>query len=63
MLISGLEYLISQNNFAKILKFIQLLNDNIAIHEGILLLPLSPETLNQKDVELLERELRLLELK
>lgn len=63
VLISGLEYLISQNNFSKILKFIQLINDNIAMHEGILLLPLSPETLNQKDVRLLERELRLLELK
>jgi predicted hydrocarbon binding protein len=62
VLISGLEYLISQNNFPKILKFIQLLNDNIAMNEGMLLLPLSTETLNQKDVKLLERELRLLEL-
>ncbi|HEY3419338.1 MAG TPA: DUF835 domain-containing protein [Methanomassiliicoccales archaeon] len=63
VLISGVEYLISQNNFPKILKFIQLINDNIAMNEGMLLLPLSTETLNQKDVRLLERELHLLELK
>jgi predicted hydrocarbon binding protein len=63
VLISGLEYLISQNNFPKILKFIQLINDNIAMNEGMLLLPVSTETLNQKDVRLLERELTLLELK
>ena len=63
VLISGLEYLISQNNFPKILKFIQLINDNIAMNEGMLLLPVSAETLNQKDVRLLERELTLLELK
>lgn len=63
VLISGIEYLISQNNFPKILKLIQLLNDNVSVSDGIMLLPLSTETLNQKDVRLLERELRLLELK
>ncbi len=63
VLISGMEYLISQNNFPKILKLIQLLNDNVAVNEGMLLLPVSTETLNQKDVRLLERELMLLEVK
>jgi predicted hydrocarbon binding protein len=63
VLISGMEYLISQNNFPKILKLIQLLNDIVAVSEGILLLPVSAETLNQKDVRLLERELMLLEVK
>jgi predicted hydrocarbon binding protein len=63
VLISGMEYLISQNSFSKILKFIQLLNDNVAVNGGILLLPVSTETLNQKDVRLLERELMLLEVK
>ncbi|MGD0818837.1 MAG: DUF835 domain-containing protein [Methanomassiliicoccales archaeon] len=63
VLISGMEYLISQNNFPKILKLIQLLNDNVAVNDGMLLLPVSTETLNQKDVRLLERELMLLEVK
>jgi predicted hydrocarbon binding protein len=62
VLISGMEYLISQNNFPKILKLIQLINDNIAMNNGMLLLPVSTETLNPKDVRLLERELRLLDL-
>ena len=63
VLISGMEYLIGQNNFPRILKLIQLLNDNVAVTNGILLLPVSTETLNQKDVRLLERELTLLEVK
>jgi predicted glycosyltransferase involved in capsule biosynthesis len=63
VLISGMEYLISQNNFPKILKLIQLLNDIVAVNEGMLLLPVSQETLNQKDVRMLERELVLLEVK
>lgn len=63
VLISGMEYLISQNNFPKILKLIQLLNDIVAVNEGMLLLPVSQETLNQKEVRMLERELMLLEVK
>jgi predicted hydrocarbon binding protein len=61
VLISGMEYLIGQNNFPKILRLIQLLNDNVAVNNGILLLPVSTGTLDQKDVRLLERELVLLE--
>ncbi len=58
-----MEYLISQNNFPKILKLVQLLNDIVAVNDGMLLLPVSQETLNQKDVRMLERELMLLEVK
>ncbi|MCE5297117.1 MAG: DUF835 domain-containing protein [Euryarchaeota archaeon] len=58
VLVSGIEYLISQNNFVKILKFIQLLNENVSTTDAILLLPVSPETLAQKEFKLLERELK-----
>ncbi len=60
VLISGLEYLITQNNFIKVLKFIQLLNENVAIKDALLLLPVSPQTLNSRDIKILERELRVL---
>jgi predicted hydrocarbon binding protein len=59
VLISGIEYLINQNNFVKVLKFVQLLNENVSITDSILLLPISSETLNQKEVKLLEREMRM----
>jgi predicted hydrocarbon binding protein len=60
LLISGLEYLIIQNNFIKILKFIQLLNENVAIKDALLLLSVSPEALSSQDIKILERELRVL---
>lgn len=55
-LISGLEYLISQTNFIKILKFVQLLNEASAVHNAIFLLPISPGALGNREVKLLERE-------
>lgn len=58
VLLSGIEYLVSQNTFVKVLKFIQLLNENISITDGVLLLPVTPDALNQKEVKQLERELR-----
>ena len=62
LLISGLEYLITQNNFIKVLKFIQLLNENVAIKDALLLLPVSPQALNSRDIKILERELRVLKV-
>lgn len=62
VIISGLEYLISQSTFRKVLKFVQLLNETVAVRESLLLLPISPKTLDSKEVKLLERELRILEL-
>ncbi|HVO77856.1 MAG TPA: DUF835 domain-containing protein [Methanomassiliicoccales archaeon] len=59
VLISGLEYLISQNTFTKVLKFLQLLNENVAVKESILLLPLSTQALNPREVKILEREMKL----
>ncbi|HSV42693.1 MAG TPA: DUF835 domain-containing protein [Methanomassiliicoccales archaeon] len=58
VLLSGIEYLISQNNFVKVLKFVQLLNECISITDGLLIIPISPEALGQKEVKMLERELR-----
>jgi hypothetical protein len=59
VLISGIEYLINQNNFVKVLKFVQLLNEIVSITDSILLLPVSSEALNQREVKLLERELKM----
>ncbi len=60
ILISGLEYLISQNSFIRILKFMQLLNECAAVTDSIVLVPVSPGALNAKEVKQLERELRVL---
>ena len=62
VLLSGLEYLISQNNFLKVLKLLQLLNDNVSMTGSVLIIPVVPEALNPQDVKMLERELRVLEV-
>ncbi len=62
VLLSGLEYLISQNNFLKVLKLLQLLNDNVSMTSSMLIIPVVPEALNPQDVKMLERELKVLEV-
>lgn len=57
VMLSGLEYLISHNTYPSVLKFIQLLNEQIAIRDSILIIPLSPLTLEEKDLKMIEREL------
>lgn len=57
-LISGLEYLVSQNNFNKVLKFVQLLSEAAAVTDSIFLLPISPGALSTREVKMLEREFR-----
>lgn len=62
VMVSGLEYMISQSTYIKVLKFVQLLNENVAVKNSLLLLPLSPGTLEEREVRLLERELRVLDI-
>lgn len=58
VLLSGLEYLISQNDFAKVLKLLQHINDKIAVTDSVLLAPISPLTLPESQLKLLEKEMR-----
>lgn len=57
IILSGMEYLISHNSYQSVLKFVQLLNEQIAIKDSILIVPLSPLTLDEKDLKMIEREL------
>jgi hypothetical protein len=57
VLLDGLEYLITNNDFPKILKFLESVHEKIVVNNGILLLPVNPATLGNTDYELLENEL------
>lgn len=57
VLLDGLEYLILQNDFDTVLKFVYSVIDYISVHKAILLLPISPETLSQSQIKMLERGL------
>ncbi len=59
ILLDGLEYLITNNNFLTVLRFIQSLRDQVAINHSILLIALNPSTLDPHELNLLEKELDL----
>ena len=48
----------SQNGFSKVLKLLQHLNDKVAVTDSLLLVPVSPLTLLEQDLKMLEKELR-----
>lgn len=61
LLIDGLEYLIINNNFPVILKVIEDINDSIMESNCKLLLPIDPNTLDEKELALLGRNLEVIE--
>ncbi len=61
ILLDGLEFLIINNGFLQTLMFVEHVNEFIMQQHGILLLPVSPETLEEKELALLERNLKVLE--
>jgi isoleucyl-tRNA synthetase len=56
ILLDGLEYLITNNNFLTVLRFVQSLRDQVAIHHSILLIAVNPSTLDPHELNLLEKE-------
>ncbi len=56
ILLDGLEYLITNNNFLTVLRFIQSLRDQVAINRSILIMALNPSTLDPHELNLLEKE-------
>jgi predicted hydrocarbon binding protein len=62
VMITGLEYLIVQNNFHSALKFLQLVRDQISIHDSVLIACISPSTMGDKDLKLIEREMEPLHM-
>jgi hypothetical protein len=53
----GLEYLIGNNTFNPVIRFLRRLVDKISTTQCILLVSLAPETLDQSQVTLLEKDL------
>lgn len=62
ILLEGLEYLISQNSYQIILHFMQLINDKIMLSNCTIIVPLDPLILSEREVHLLERDMKLPEL-
>jgi len=56
ILLEGLEYLITNNNFITVLRLIQALRDHVAMHSAILIMPLNPVVVDPHQLNLLEKE-------
>jgi len=56
ILIDGLEYLVTNNNFITVLRLVQSLRDQVAINGAVLLLSVNPSALDAHQMTLLERE-------
>ncbi|MGD2250777.1 MAG: DUF835 domain-containing protein, partial [Candidatus Methanofastidiosia archaeon] len=56
VLLDGLEYLITQNDFATVLNYLQDLKDMVVLHNARLVIPLHVEALPEDQFSMLERE-------
>lgn len=60
--LDGIEYLIVQNDFLAVLKFFHMLNEQVAISRGILVVTVHPKAMADRELGLLERECQVHEL-
>ncbi|MEK6986537.1 MAG: DUF835 domain-containing protein, partial [Candidatus Thermoplasmatota archaeon] len=60
ILLDGIEYLVTQNGFRDTILFVEHLNEFVMERQAILLLPMNPDVLPDREFALLERNLKVL---
>ncbi len=60
VLLDGFEYLIAHNDFSSVLALLHDLNEIVALHEAILLIPMDPTAFQEREFALIRREASLL---
>jgi len=61
VLLDGLEYLVINNGFLQTLMFVEHVNEFVMQKKAVLLMPVSPDTLEEKELALLERNIEVVE--
>ncbi|MBN1677624.1 MAG: DUF835 domain-containing protein [Candidatus Thermoplasmatota archaeon] len=61
VLIEGLEYVITQNNFESVLRFVNHLHDFVLAHDCAVVIIIDPRVLSTRELALLERSARIVE--
>jgi hypothetical protein len=61
ILLDGLEYLVSENQVDKVLRFIYTVHDAVVISGSKFIVPVDPDILGTKDLALFEREFVFIE--
>lgn len=59
VIVDGIEYLISLNTYDRMLQFMHQLRDVVATNDSILVVPVDPRTLSERELALLERNLEV----
>jgi hypothetical protein len=57
VLLEGMEYLIAQNEFKSVLRFLQGVRDQVILAKGRMLVPFDPTVLEERDLKALQREM------
>ena len=60
VLLDGLEYLVSNNDFPIVLRLIQQIRDKVSTSESKMIIPLNPNALDGKQLTLLKRECQVI---
>ncbi len=61
-LLDGLEYILDYNEFNKILKFLNEINDSVILQKSIIILPINPKAYEPKELAKLEKDMVPVEL-
>lgn len=59
ILLDGLEYLVAQNSFSKVLKLLTHLKDTMGVHNGTLLIPFDMKSVEEKEAAMLKADLEV----
>lgn len=57
ILLDGIEFLITRSSYEEVLSFLQSLTEFVSMSESIVVIPISPQTVEVKHLKLLEREM------
>jgi hypothetical protein len=59
--IDGLEYLVINNGFQQVLRFVEHINEQVMQSSSTVLIPISPNAFSEKELALLERNVEVIE--
>jgi len=61
VLIDGLEYLVINNGFQQVLRFVEHINEQVMQSQSTTLIPISPSAFSEKELALVERNVQVIE--
>ena len=62
LILDGVEYLVVNNGFPQVLKFIEHVNELVMRSKAIMIIPVSPDAFDRKEMALIERNLEVIDM-